>query len=450
MGFIDYHGTKEDRYSEVVEYARAQQNEEWKKTQTERISKWLTELTGDGRLIRGNIQDLLKMVIVQYRALEEVYKKLSITDTKDARDADTLWRDFSTDLADRHIQSFHIRPDLKERHLQAFIDKIFRLKGAGTSSEYYSQLNDDPAYRKYFTEYFDPTWKGRHYFWILHNACYEGKLKELDDFYDAYKKLGVTLSIYLYLAFWPHDDGWMRQLESERNALEDIKKQSHKKPRKIEKATASSPVAEQPGREDNVGAEIDTDIVPPASEENVKNDNYPGQPENIEEEKASKIPEPVEVPKSKLNKKAFFEYVEKGNILNYIEACRLLFECDMPEDMEANYTELLNRMPVLQDAIEKFDEVYHADLDLFNEYYAPEALRLTATFLDYQAVSPSESVLSQTRENVMLATKKLLLVVNEKIDEIYKFVTIDTNAEARALEAMMSQDGYVDPNLKIK
>jgi hypothetical protein len=31
MAFINYHGEKEDRYSEVLEYSRAQQKEEWKK-----------------------------------------------------------------------------------------------------------------------------------------------------------------------------------------------------------------------------------------------------------------------------------------------------------------------------------------------------------------------------------------------------------------------------------
>jgi hypothetical protein len=44
----------------------------------------------------------------------------------------------------------------------------------------------------------------------------------------------------------------------------------------------------------------------------------------------------------------------------------------------------------------------------------------------------------------------LLQVVNEKIDEIYRFVTIDANAEAKALETIMSQDGHVDPAHRIK
>ena len=128
----------------------------------------------------------------------------------------------------------------------------------------------------------------------------------------------------------------------------------------------------------------------------------------------------------------------------------MLLKCDLPDEIADNYSRLIERMPVLQDAINKFDDVYHADIDLFTEYYAPEAFRITAILLEYEAVKPSEEIIEETRENVIQATRKLILVVDEKIDEIYKFVTIETNAEARALEAMMSQDGYVDSNLKIK
>ena len=52
--------------------------------------------------------------------------------------------------------------------------------------------------------------------------------------------------------------------------------------------------------------------------------------------------------------------------------------------------------------------------------------------------------------HLMRNSRKLLQVVNEKIDEIYRFVTIDANAEAKALETIMSQDGHVDPAHRIK
>ena len=50
----------------------------------------------------------------------------------------------------------------------------------------------------------------------------------------------------------------------------------------------------------------------------------------------------------------------------------------------------------------------------------------------------------------MQALEKLLLAVNEKKDEVYKFASIEVKAKAKALESLMSQDGFVDSAYKIK
>ena len=156
------------------------------------------------------------------------------------------------------------------------------------------------------------------------------------------------------------------------------------------------------------------------------------------------------MPESGLDKTGFNELIRKGGIPSYVEASRLLLECDLPDEIAQTLRQLADRMPVLQDAVTRFDDIYHADMDQFEEYFAPEALKITAVYLDYQAVRPSEKILKETRDGVLLATRKLLQVVNEKIDEIYRFVTIDANAEAKALETLMSQDGYADPEHRIK
>ena len=59
MAFISYHGEKEDRYSEVLEYSRAQQKEEWKKNEADRIGHWLADIGSDSKLSQKNIQELL-------------------------------------------------------------------------------------------------------------------------------------------------------------------------------------------------------------------------------------------------------------------------------------------------------------------------------------------------------------------------------------------------------
>jgi hypothetical protein len=64
-------------------------------------------------------------------------------------------------------------------------------------------------------------------------------------------------------------------------------------------------------------------------------------------------------------------------------------------------------------------------------------------------VGIGEKILSETEREVLDAASKLLFAVNDKIDEIYKFASIEIKAKAKALESLMSQDGYVDLNFKI-
>ena len=111
---------------------------------------------------------------------------------------------------------------------------------------------------------------------------------------------------------------------------------------------------------------------------------------------------------------------------------------------------MIIRMPILQESIDKFEEVYQPDIYSFYEYYIPEALQLTATYIEYLDVGIREEILQETEQEVLEAIKKLLIAVNDKIEEIYKFVSMETKAQARALESMMTQDGYVDPEFKIR
>ncbi|MCC8161610.1 MAG: hypothetical protein LIO86_00220 [Lachnospiraceae bacterium] len=146
----------------------------------------------------------------------------------------------------------------------------------------------------------------------------------------------------------------------------------------------------------------------------------------------------------------FQALIEEKSLPAYAEAFGLLRKCPLPEEMDGLYGELSGRLLVLQEALDKFQESYQPDLFLFYEYYVPEALRLAATYIDYLDAGAGEKTLDETGAEVLDAAKRLLLAVNEKIDEIYQFAAMETKAEARALESMLSQAGYIDPEYRIK
>lgn len=153
-------------------------------------------------------------------------------------------------------------------------------------------------------------------------------------------------------------------------------------------------------------------------------------------------------PRPKLNVGAFEKAMEKQTISGFISAGKMLCRCELPEEMNALYEELIQRMTVLGDAITKFDSVYQPVMDQFYEYYIPEALQLTATYLEYLDAGIGEDIVKSAKNEVLDAVKKLILAVNEKTDEIYKYATIEIKAKAKALEALMSQSGFVDPEYK--
>lgn len=159
-------------------------------------------------------------------------------------------------------------------------------------------------------------------------------------------------------------------------------------------------------------------------------------------------PQP-ELKKPRLDEEKFEVLLEKRNILDYVEACKLLRLCELPSEMDELVKNFIERMLVLQDAITKFESVYQADMTQFYEYYIPEALQLTATYIEYLDVGVGEQILQETEREVLDAVKKLLIAVNDTIDEIYKFASMEIKAKAKALESLMSQGGHVDPNFKI-
>ncbi len=449
MGFIDYHGNKEDRYDEVLDYAHAQQEEDWKRKQSAKIKKWLIDLTGDGRLSDLYIQDLLKTVIARYKELWNSGKDLiGKTEELQGLSPERLWQDFSVEYVIRHIEPFHMMPEKKKKHFEAFLIKIFKVIGQDKAEEFYEALSDTPGYRRYLTECFDPAWKGQHFFKYLQVIVKKdgSKKEEFEKFIEAYKQLGLSISLYLYQAVQPRDDGWMLLEDAEWKAVSDLEG-------RLLRNSLAPPVYKEINnplycekKADLVQQSIGTEGAYPAVEAMPSDDMAA---ESLQEKSKTFEDITAEMPRSKLKKKEFEAYIEKGDIPAYVNASLLLMECDLPEEIQANYDQLIERMPILHDAIARFDKIYHADMDQFYEYFAPEALKITAIYLDYQAVAPSERILSETRENVLLATRKLVQVINEKIDEIYMFVTIETNAEAKALETVMIQDGYVDAKFKI-
>lgn len=139
----------------------------------------------------------------------------------------------------------------------------------------------------------------------------------------------------------------------------------------------------------------------------------------------------------------------KKTLSDYSGALKIIASCRLPLNMHLLYGNLIERLGVLEKTAEKYKDAYQTDLTQFYDYYIPEAVRITTTFLGYIDARVGKAIVDGAEKEVMAAGETLLLAINEKIDEIYKFASIEVKAKAKALDAIMNQDGYVDPTYKI-
>ena len=151
----------------------------------------------------------------------------------------------------------------------------------------------------------------------------------------------------------------------------------------------------------------------------------------------------IEPARPRLEIEAFENYMSQATMTSFIEAGKLLLKCLLPKEMEGLCQELLVRMKALDETVIKFADVYRTDMDSFMEIYIPDTFELIASYLEYLDAGIDADIIADTEAEVMDTLDKLLLALNEKIEEVHKFATIEIRAQAKAIDAMMSQGGFV-------
>ena len=406
MGFIDYHGTKEDRYDEVLEYARMQQEEERKRLQDAKIEKWLKEILGESKYSNLTINETIKYVMVKYRSLCDIKNEMLSKYTEEIPiNPDILWNDFSSYIISRHLEPFHFDTEKQMNYYTTFSSKVFKVEQYTSAEKHYQAMANNSDYRTYFGACFDVAQEKQFWKWI--GRIGNKDKKRLAEFVSIYEQLTVLMGYYLFQGVRPNSDEWMRRLEIEKQVLEKIRDDYNKNRLK-------EPNYDKDRKTVVTSARQEPFYVEPEPKPVVE---VPPEPE---------IEEPVRKRRPQLDKVRFNQLLEKQELMSYVEACRLLRKCELPEHIDSLYKELILRIPVLQ-----------------------EALQLTSIYIEYLDVGIGEAILQENEREVLDATNKLIIAVNDKVDEIYKYASIQLKAKAKALESIMSQNGHLDPSQKI-
>ena len=79
----------------------------------------------------------------------------------------------------------------------------------------------------------------------------------------------------------------------------------------------------------------------------------------------------------------------------------------------------------------------------------PDTLSVTVAYIEYENAEVDVKILDSTQKEVIDAVKTLLIGINDKIDEIFKFASIELKAQAKALNLLMGSEGFIDPLQKL-
>ena len=426
MGFIDYSGTKEDRFEEVVEYARSQQEEEALRFKIKNANNWLEEKLHDKRYSALSINDLLKHIIAKYRQLitlkDELAKNLNYTVKIDFK---LLWSDFCAFIITNHLNCFDISEEVKKKYYETFMGKVFKFQDATAADVHYSNIESNKQYQRYFIDAFDVISEKN--YWKLLGDIGSKNQKELNQFIELYREMSILLQYYLFCSFEPKDYKWQQYINVEYNALgvliNEYNEGKNSKPNlyKLRNPLYYSKLDSRDWTQDG------------KESTNVK---------NIIENEGN-------VTKDVIDRDTIEKLLDNNNLSDYIMACKMILKSGITSQISDLYEELIDRITALQESLDKYKDVYIPDMYQFYDYYIPEALLLTVTFIEYANAKIGDKILNENEQEVISVLRKLIIAVNDKIDEIYKYASIETKAKAKALESMMSQNGYIDSKYRL-
>lgn len=427
MGFIDYEGTKEDRYEEVLGYAKDQQNEETRRIQFIKIRKWLKTTLGDDKILNYDLDDTIRMIAACYRRFERNKEALLANETADEAEINkTLWSDCCISLLVKRSNPFCMADDKMKAYYTVMLNRVFKLTSFTTYETHKTYIQQNGNYHSYFTECFDLSSKRLYWKWI----GIKGRKDEamLMQFVDDYFRLSISLGLYLFKAFQPLSTEWLEEIDEEYSILKQIKEE-------YKRHDFTMPSKE---RLRNPIKENDLNIANTVQEKKQATVGHAN--ESIKES-------PID--HHKFDYDRFGKLLEARQLEGDVEALGLLREFGLPEKIDEICSKLQARIPVLQETMIRFEDTYKTDIHKFLEYYIPEALKLNVKYIEYISSGAEGNSLAEVEKEVLEASSRLLYAINEKIDEIYKYASMEIQAQAKALDMLIGMDGYVNPNYRV-
>ena len=142
------------------------------------------------------------------------------------------------------------------------------------------------------------------------------------------------------------------------------------------------------------------------------------------------------------------ELVDKADIGACIFAFEYLLSGEMPVSIQKNAAILLQKLKGLEQTIIKYPE-RKGETDRFLNYYIPETIQVIMSYQHYIKVGINEDMLAKIQTKVINCVETMKSAIDKKISEIYQMATMNTVAQADALEKILGNDGFSKNKTKL-
>lgn len=231
MGFIDWHGNKQDQYEDILEFAKMKEKMESDNFGSQMKKKADAKFFGVPELLSMESDEILKLLLKEKKSMDMLYDIL----VQHSPSIEQLYIDlnmtkqFYDDFLRYSIDTLFLQTKIEEERIHQFVDvilkKIFKVNNAISSEEHYQRMKTCEEYRRYLSRGFELKSGNVTLFWqwIRYLSDLSARKKEGTQFIKLYQRFMLHLSYYINQLL-PEADVGKRYMERNKINVETLQK----------------------------------------------------------------------------------------------------------------------------------------------------------------------------------------------------------------------------------
>lgn len=231
MGFIDWHGNKQDQYEDILEFAKMKEKMESDNFGSQMKKKADAKFFGVPELLSMESDEILKLLLKEKKSMDMLYDILvQHSPSIEQLHIDlNMTKQFYDDFLRCSIDTLFLQTKIEEERIHQFVDvilkKIFKVNNAISSEEHYQRMKTCEEYRRYLSRGFELKSGNVTLFWqwIRYLSDLSARKKEGTQFIKLYQRFMLHLSYYINQLL-PEADVGKRYMEKNKVNVETLQK----------------------------------------------------------------------------------------------------------------------------------------------------------------------------------------------------------------------------------